>query len=169
MGVDEMTSEEALLRAPDLAQWAMWKFPDQKDCRDLSRLVETFDRKLFVVRCDRCKRKATVAYGKIGDHMLTFRCTKHDPGEASGLVLASVHKVLTVIAGDNRPLKRHLVRKLARAKGLPQKAGKREASAFFRSWKELTSEEALDWLDWRDDIKGRKYAPEYAPTGYGPP
>ena len=128
-----MRLEELLLRKPHSAQWHMWDHPHDEETKDLHRLIEIFDSKPFVTKCDRCKRKATVAYGEIGVDMLRFWCTKHDPGAAfgSGVVLASVSRVMRVIPNSRRMRKR-LMRRLAEAKGLPKRVGKRQALAFFQ-------------------------------------
>ena len=131
-------TEEILLKKPDVAEWYLKNRRKSRYAKDFKRLIKIFNHKPFFARCERCFRKATVAYGKIGGDVLTFRCARCYPdyyySDTSGIVRATpIIWVLDTIAPRNRRLKRRLVWEVALAKGLPEKVGKREALAFFSS------------------------------------
>ena len=69
-----MTTEEILLKKPDVAEWYIKNREKSRYAKDFKRLIEIFDRIPLVCPCnelvcpgseDECGRRATGAYGKV--------------------------------------------------------------------------------------------------------
>jgi hypothetical protein len=111
-------------------------------CQEARRLIRIFDAKPLVKPClgTGCGRLATRGCVYRGGTSLTWWCDDCDPYQHGAerdklLVIVSFGDAIDYVSwycGDTRSSMRAVVKELAKAKGLPDRVGEREALAIFR-------------------------------------
>jgi len=135
------TTEEVLLKHPNFAQWTIERYPESPRGQAFIRLSQEFDEKPFTADChEKCGLKATRATACRDSSGLYFWCDECDPFSTGARQVAVIYVIYTLSellrhvdsnADGNRALKRRIVRRLAKAKGLPKRVGEEEALNFF--------------------------------------
>ena len=132
--------EELILEHPGYIEWALRQPKPGRMlsslCQDALRSIRIFDRKPYLVDCEQCKDPATRCVVHKDSPKPAFRCERCFTAysERAAIGLCEVRSFLSVPilfrdAGDAE----FLVRAMARAKGLPASAGRKQIRAFFRS------------------------------------
>jgi hypothetical protein len=138
--------ESLLLTEPDYAAWiCRVDNPTAELLRirlEIKRLVERFDLKRIVMRCQNpeCREFATrcsVYYRAVRPKWWCDKCDPYLAGATPGKleIIRSYWEVVWYVnacCDDRKMAMRRLVKELARAKGLPTRAGDAQAIAFFR-------------------------------------
>lgn len=135
--------DEVVLKDPDYLLW-MVRLPDPSDsmervCDEARRLVGVFNSKPFLKTCAACQASATrisVYPGNVTPMYWCDHCNPYCCGAAPGrlLLLATYQDAVSHILVRTFYTKteiKQILRRMSRAKGLPDRLGKRQAQEFF--------------------------------------
>jgi len=142
----ERTVAEIVLKEPDYLLWMLAQRattdPLAEACKEAKRLLRVFDRKPFLRDCSHegCANKATRITVYVQSILSQFWCDDCDPyseGANAGKlqVISTYGQAIEYVnlwcQGRKSDLK-GLIRDMARAKGLPERVGAQQATAFFQ-------------------------------------